>query len=238
MSVNVSPEQLIGCDESFLVSLDARHRMHPDAAAAFKRLQVRASAQGFDLQPVSCYRPFDRQLLIWNGKALGERAVMDSAGLPLQRESLDDWSWVQAILRWSALPGASRHHWGTDLDIYDAAAVASDYAVQLTPAEVSAEGPFAPLHDWLDTLIADDNAEGFFRPYARDEGGIAPERWHLSFAPIAAQCETRLTMPLLLAQLRTCEFFALREVVETHSEEIFERYIKPAVSAKSRMVRS
>jgi len=234
----VSPEQLTGCDESFLESLDSRHRLHPDAAAAFKRLQQRAAAEGFNLQPVSCYRSFERQLLIWNGKAQGERPVMDNDGLALQREALDDWSWVQAILRWSALPGASRHHWGTDLDVYDAAAVAPDYAVQLTPAEVNPGGPFAALHSWLDTLIASDNAEGFFRPYARDEGGIAPERWHLSYAPLAAQCEVQLSMSLLLTQLKRCEFFALRDVVEAHSEEIFERFIIPAVSAQSRVVRS
>ena len=38
-------------------------------------------------------------------------------------------------MRWSAIPGSSRHHWGTDLDVYDAAAVTPDYQVQLTPQE-------------------------------------------------------------------------------------------------------
>ena len=32
-----------------------------------------------------------------------------------------------AILLWSALPGASRHHWGTDFDVFDRAAVPPDY---------------------------------------------------------------------------------------------------------------
>ncbi|NIM47861.1 MAG: D-alanyl-D-alanine carboxypeptidase family protein, partial [Gemmatimonadales bacterium] len=86
-------------------------------------------------------------------------------------------------LRWSALPGASRHHWGTDLDVYDLAARPEGYEVELIPEEVDAGGMFGPLHEWLDGRIAADAAFGFFRPYERDRQGVAPERWHLSYAP-------------------------------------------------------
>ena len=48
------------------------------------------------------------------------------------------------------LPGASRHHWGHDVDIYDAAAMPEGYQIQLTPEEVEGAGIFAPMHDWLD----------------------------------------------------------------------------------------
>ncbi|WP_372765433.1 M15 family metallopeptidase [Litorivivens sp.] len=227
----MSADQLTGSDESFLCHLDEHHRLHPQAAAALQRLQLSASKAGFDLQPVSCFRSFERQLAIWNQKAGGQRPVLDSSGNPLRRDELDDWAWVQAILRWSALPGASRHHWGSDLDVYDAAAVPADYAVQLTPDEVNVGGPFAALHEWLDARIAEGSSEGFFRPYAFDSGGVAPERWHLSYAPIAAECERQLTIDCLLARIRGCETFALREVVEEHCEEIFERFVKPAQAA-------
>ena len=54
----------------------------------------------------------------------------------------------------AAVPGenASRHHWGTDLDVYDSRAVGEDYQVQLSPAEVAPGGPgsdaFTPLAWW------------------------------------------------------------------------------------------
>ncbi|MBB3047886.1 LAS superfamily LD-carboxypeptidase LdcB [Litorivivens lipolytica] len=223
--------QITGRDESFLIELTPPHRLHPQVADAFSRLQVRARSAGFDLQPVSCFRSFERQLAIWNAKANGSRAVLDADGKPLSREQFSDWQWVEAILRWSALPGASRHHWGTDLDVYDAAAVAPDYAVQLTPTEVNARGPFAPLHSWLDEQIAAGNSEGFFRPYARDKGGVAPERWHLSFAPLAAECERLLESEVLLKVLRECDTLALGSAVEAHWQEIFTRFVTPAVSA-------
>ncbi len=33
--------------------------------------------------------------------------------------ALSDLEKCKAMLRWSAVPGASRHHWGTEIDIFD-----------------------------------------------------------------------------------------------------------------------
>ena len=96
---------------------------------------------------------------------------------------------LHAILRFSAIPGTSRHHWGTDLDVFDAAALPQDYQLQLSPQEVAPGGMFDPLHCWLDQRMAAGEVHGFFRPYGQDRGGVAPERWHLSYAPMAAGCE-------------------------------------------------
>ncbi|MFN8580799.1 MAG: M15 family metallopeptidase [Gemmatimonadaceae bacterium] len=91
---------------------------------------------------------------MWNRKASGQLAVLDSHAQPMDITTLSARELVFAILRWSALPGASRHHWGTDIDVYDAAACPPGYEVELIPAEVDAGGMFAPLHEWLDAQIA------------------------------------------------------------------------------------
>lgn len=52
--------------------------------------------------------------------ARGERALLDDHGNPLLVNDLSPTEIMFAILRWSALPGCSRHHWGTDIDVYDA----------------------------------------------------------------------------------------------------------------------
>ena len=36
------------------------------------------------------------------------------------------------------------------------------------------------------------HAFGFFRPYTTDRGGVAPEPWHLSYAPVAARAQARV----------------------------------------------
>ncbi|MGB2173241.1 MAG: M15 family metallopeptidase, partial [Porticoccaceae bacterium] len=129
----------------------------------------------------------------------------------------------QAILRWSALPGASRHHWGTDFDIYDASAMPENYQIQLSPEEVQGNGLFAPMHDWLDEYI-DTQQTDFFRPYEVDRGGIAPERWHLSYRPVAEQYAQMLTNDILSAKLKSSNLMLLDVVLE-HLDEIFQRYI-------------
>lgn len=216
---------LTGRDDNFIDHASLERPVHRDLVAPWRRLVADARAAGFELAIVSGYRDYARQLAIWNAKAGGERAVLDTHGAPLCIDGLEPWQLVQAILRWSALPGASRHHWGTDIDIYDRAAVPDHYTVQLTPDEVADDGPFGPLHRWLDERIDAGHSHGFFRPYDRDRGGVAPERWHLSYAPTAARYQRQLTPERLFGALDT-PALALRDAVAEHWETIFERYVR------------
>jgi len=86
---------------------------------------------------------------------------------PRQRE--------REILQTSSAPGISRHHWGTEFDIFS-----------LRPSAWTTDGLFQDEYEWLT-----DNALqfGFFQPYH----GPSPdrphtyieERWHWSYYPIA-----------------------------------------------------
>ncbi|MEQ8516531.1 MAG: M15 family metallopeptidase, partial [Chromatocurvus sp.] len=178
----ISDAQLTGIDAGHLCAVGDAHGLHPLAAEAFTALQREAAAAGFDLAIASGYRSFARQALIWNGKLSGERPVHDDLGAAVAMSTMTDADRVAAVLRFSALPGASRHHWGTDLDVFDAAALPAGESVQLVPSEVCAGGRFDALHCWLDARMARNASHGFFRPYAVDRGGVVSERWHLSFA--------------------------------------------------------
>jgi LAS superfamily LD-carboxypeptidase LdcB len=204
--------------------------VHSDVVEPLTALSQRAAGQGFELRLCSSFRSFERQLKIWNDKIKGLRPVYDDRGAQLDMAELSEWQQVQAVMRWSALPGASRHHWGTDFDIYDAAAVAPDYQVKLIPEEVENGGPFAPMHNWLDTVfgsgIGGSGAAGsdFYRPYAEDRGGIAPERWHISYRPLADVFAAQLTVDLLARKLSTADL-ELKETVLAHLDELYARYI-------------
>ena len=221
--------QLTGQDDNLIDYQVILTGLHQDVVAPFQLLQSAAAEAGFDLAVASSYRNFDRQLMIWNAKAAGERPVLDSHGQVLDVTALEPWPLVQAILRWSALPGASRHHWGTDLDIYDKSAVAEGYVIQLTAEEVSGRGPFVALHEWLDQQIEIGQAQNFFRPYQYDTNGIAPERWHLSYAPLASEFQQELDIDVLVA-LISAQPIALKEVILKNIEEIFHRFIEVAAA--------
>lgn len=225
----LTPRQLTGLDDTHLVTLPGGHRLQEEVAGAFTALQAEAYQAGFELAIASGFRPFARQLAIWNGKVSGTRTVVDDAGCAVPMAQLSSLEQLHAILRFSAIPGTSRHHWGTDLDVYDAAAVAPGYQLQLSVQEVAAGGLFDPLHCWLDARMAAGESHGFYRPYAQDRGGVAPERWHLSYAPLSVaygqQCDSALFTACWDCE-EVAEAVLLREEIEASLQHIMARYVQ------------
>lgn len=153
-----------------------------------------ARGDGLELAPISSFRDFERQRAIWNAKFRGERPALDRRGRPVRMSELAPADRVETILCWSALPGASRHHWGSDVDVAEAGVLARGYAPRLEADEYRRGGPFAVLSEWLG---ANMRRFGFYRPYTRRGRGVQPEPWHLSYAPVARGAERSLTVKLL-----------------------------------------
>ncbi len=147
---------------------------------AYDKLTKLLERDGFRLQLESAYRNFERQLSIWNRKASGQLKLLDAAGNPMERPE-DEEQLMYAILTWSALPGASRHHLGTDLDVVDGKACPEGYEVQLTPAEC--DGMFLSFHQHLSELIDGGESFGFSRVFVPGRGKIQPEKWHIAHLP-------------------------------------------------------
>lgn len=209
-----------------------RCALQPAAASALLAMRAAASADGIDLVPVSGFRDFERQLAIWNGKFLGSRPLTSAAGAPLEARCLTPEERVDAILMWSALPGASRHHWGTDCDVVDAATMPDGYQVRLEAEEYGPGGIFARLTTWLDAHM---HRFGFFRPYATFRGGVRPELWHLSYAPLAAAAQ-RALVPGVLREAITVSDLEGREIVLDRIDELYARFVG-AVDAPPRVAR-
>jgi LAS superfamily LD-carboxypeptidase LdcB len=195
--------------------------LHAQAVRPFLNLRRAALADGIDLKPMSSFRDFDRQLTIWNNKWSGARPMFDAAGARLDAAALAPTERVEAILLWSALPGASRHHWGTDLDLVDGNANASGYADKLTREAFAAGGPFARLDEWLEV-----NAPrfGFFRPFKGVRSGVQAEPWHLSFAPIAETARQALSARVLQAAIAAAPLEG-KDAVLARLAELHARYV-------------
>ena len=214
--------ELTGLRQTHIVEVgEPRCLLHRHTVQPFAELRRAAAGAGFDLRPQSSFRDFSRQLAIWNGKFSGERPVYDAQGDLLDVAAMTPDERVSAILLWSALPGASRHHWGTDLDLIDAAAIASDYRVQLSAAEFAAGGPFAPLAEWLDEHAA---RYGFFRPFRGVLSGVQAEPWHFSFAPVAETARRALTREVLYAAITAAPLLGKTEVLG-RLDDLHARYV-------------
>jgi LAS superfamily LD-carboxypeptidase LdcB len=218
----VTPAELTGRARGHIEELDSpRCMLHRQAVAPFLRLRAAAAEAGFDLAPQSSFRDFDRQLAIWNAKFNGEAPVNDVSGRPVEALALSPAQRIEAILVWSALPGASRHHWGTDLDLIDRAALAPGYRVQLVAEEYAPAGPFGPLSAWLEANAA---RFGFFRPYRGVLSGVQAEAWHFSFAPLSEPARRALRVADLRAALQAAPLAGKDSVLE-RLEELHERYV-------------
>lgn len=186
--MNQIPQQAwLGQHNDYLVDAGNGHRLHQEVISPFLAMQDAAQNDGIDLQLVSSFRDFDRQTAIFNRKWKGQAQLLDVNGTELSFETLSDSEKLHAILTWSALPGGSRHHWGTDIDVYDRAAVhnwGGDF--NLVESEYLSGGPCHNLSCWLA-----DNMEqfGFYRPFSVNTGGVAVEPWHLSFKSTASNFE-------------------------------------------------
>ena len=216
-------EQLTGRVRDHLTELsDPRCAFHKEVVAPFLAMRAAAAADGLDLVAISSFRDFARQLAIWNAKFRGERPMQDRLGRPLDPLALSPADRVAAILWWSALPGASRHHWGTDFDVMDGNAMPPGYKLQLIPAEYLHGGPFHRLTTWLDLHM---HAFGFFRPYTTDRGGVMPEPWHLSYAPVALRAQQSLSVERLREVLASTEIEGKDAVLEALPRH-FARYVQ------------
>jgi LAS superfamily LD-carboxypeptidase LdcB len=195
--------------------------LHYEAAASFLAMRDAAAADGIELVARSSFRDFDTQLAIWNQKWTGQRTLYDRDGRALARAQLADAEVVDVILYWSAVPGGSRHHWGSDIDVIDGACVGPNETVELVPGHYEPGGLFAKLSMWLDTHMAQF---GFFRPYRADRGGVSPEPWHLSYAPVSLPALESLSLSMLRHVLDASTILGKAHVL-ARLPEIYTRFL-------------
>lgn len=213
---------LTGRSTDHLVTLGGNHRLQFNATKAFLSMQQAAAKAGFKLQSASAFRDFSRQQLIWNEKFTGKRPVLDKQSNPLDISVLSEGELCEAILHWSALPGASRHHWGTEIDVYDPLRLPEGQSLQLEPWEYEQGGYFAELNQWLSDNMA---TYDFYRPFTAKNAGVAYEPWHISYWPLSHDAEQLLTPQVVQSVLQE-EVILGKDWLLANLEYVFNRYIK------------
>jgi LAS superfamily LD-carboxypeptidase LdcB len=147
--------------------------MKTEAYKSFIAMRDSALKDGITLTIVSATRTFWHQKTIWENKWNGRQYV----GGKLLNVAIPDPSLrALEILKYSSMPGTSRHHWGTDIDInsVDPAYFKTAYGIKVIA--------------WLEEHAPDF---GFCRPYTPfGEGrtkGYQPEEWHWTYTPISCK---------------------------------------------------
>lgn len=223
-SIPITWQQTIGIDNNHLVEfvdfLGKTHRVHKDVKTHLQNLSEKAAKDDNPFVIVSAYRDFDRQLTIWNQKWQGNRPVLSKLGKELDVLKLSNQERFDAISLWSALPGMSRHHWGTDFDIFCARTVEKGYDLCLIPEEFSSNGPCAKLEKWLQNNLSHF---GFFRPYRIYQQGVSEEPWHISYQKISQKILNQFDLQTCHTYIKASQIEANEFIVE-QLEYYYQQY--------------
>jgi zinc D-Ala-D-Ala carboxypeptidase len=178
-----------------------------EAYESFTRMAESATNDGITLRILSATRNFYDQKKIWEDKwngivAVGGKNLATSVNDPVTR--------ALAILTYSSMPGTSRHHWGTDIDMNS-----------LEPAFFNS-GEGKKIYDWLCT---NGPTFGWCQPYTA-KGDLRPngyneEKWHWSYLPISKNYLTTYSDSVSYANLNG---FAGWETAE--KIDVIEKYVK------------
>lgn len=166
----ISENELLGKGNPVLTS-GTGYKLRPDAASAFERLKAAALKDKIQVKVVSSYRNYAHQNSIWERKYNRFR-----------KSGLSPTQAIQKIITYSTIPGTSRHHWGTDIDLIDGRPkVTGDV---LVPSKFHGTGPFCKFKEWMDVHA---NSFGFYLVYTdrKDRKGFKYEPWHYSYAPLS-----------------------------------------------------
>ncbi|HAT65812.1 MAG TPA: D-alanyl-D-alanine carboxypeptidase [Flavobacteriaceae bacterium] len=166
-----SRNQLIGKGNPDIVGDSYLSKMHKETATALKRMKAEALKSNINIEVVSAYRSFQRQKEIFEGKYVKYTS-----------EGLSPMKAIEKIIEYSTIPGTSRHHWGTDLDLIDGNAPRPESV--LVASNFHGTGPFCKMKEWMD-----EHAEsfGFYEVYTNNANrkGFKYEPWHFSYAPVS-----------------------------------------------------
>jgi len=166
---NYSERALTGRGDLELVG--TQDKLQKEVFEAFKKMQQDALKDSISIKIASAYRSFDRQQEIWNRK-------YDTYIL----EGLTPNEAIEKIIEYSTIPGTSRHHWGTDIDLIEE--VVKPPKSLLTEENYIDNGVFSSFKRWMDK-----NSEkyGFYLVYdaCLDRKGFKYEPWHYSYKKLS-----------------------------------------------------
>lgn len=176
--------------------IGSHNKLQPAVYTAFLEMKKAALKEGVSIEIVSAYRSFEEQKVIWNRKY---NKYVSKGMSPLQA--------IEKIVEYSTIPGTSRHHWGTEIDIIDGSKTTlGNYLVE---KNFSKGGAYEKLKKWMDV-----NAEkfGFYIVYTNNVNrkGFKYEPWHYSYKLLSFSC---------LKEFLNIDLLYLKHIVDINGNE-------------------
>lgn len=211
MEHQISLEQLMGIAHEHLLAYE-NTSLEKDTLEAYMRMKAEASKEGIQLHIVSGFRSFQRQ-----------KEIFESKFNRLKNEGNTRLEAYQNITRYSSIPGTSRHHWGTDIDLIDTSAnlPKGDLLIEENYEE---GGAFSKLFNWMSKNA---NRFGFYLTYppTLNRSGFAFEPWHFSYQPTSRNYLKQLDPQGLEKKLRLEKIEGLEDLSANYIPTYLQNYL-------------
>jgi len=202
---NYSKSSLTGKGDLNLVG--KHFKLQKEAFIAFKKMQKEALKERISIQIVSAYRSFNHQEEIWNRKY--KQYIL---------EGLSEQETITKIIEYSSIPGASRHHWGTDIDIIDNTLKRPKKL--LIESNYAKDEIYSTLKMWMDKNAA---SYGFYLVYNNSpvRKGYKYEPWHYTYKPLSKKILEKYL------EINLIHFFKESNIKGSHlfSDSLLKQYI-------------
>ena len=176
----------------------------------FNQMKNAAKKEGIKMKIVSGYRSFHRQKLIWNRKFLNN-----------QKQGLNPFENINKIIRYSTIPGTSRHHWGTDIDIID-----ENHNIKgdLLLEKNFYNNSFEPLRLWMEK---NSYKFGFVLPYTKDlyRNGFLYEPWHYSYSELSVPFLKEYIKHKMIEEIYDPKILGINKLTKSFLKEYQKKFI-------------
>jgi len=186
------------------------HLVEKQTLSAYLKMKKDAQKDGIELSIVSAFRSFKRQKFIFEKK---HKQYIQTSESNLEA--------VQKITTYSSIPGTSRHHWGTDLDLIDQSVKLPNEDL-LSEKHYSASGIFHKMYQWMQNNA---NRYGFIEAYPNNHNkrnGYYFEPWHYSYQPVSINYLSQYLENHLINRVKNEKIIGLYEL----PDNFFEKYQK------------
>ncbi len=189
-----------------------RFGLQKEASKSFEAMKKEAAKEKIKLHITSGYRSYNKQIEIWNGK-YDRYSAKGLKGLEL----------IRKITEFSAMPGTSRHHWGTDADILDISVLQPKNPLEQSHY-ISSKGVYNRLNEWMKHNAARFD---FYEAYTDDptRKGYEFEPWHFSYKPLAVNYLKNYNKKIKLSYIKLPQLRGKEFLTESFFNEYKRDYV-------------
>lgn len=209
--IRFSLDHVMGIDNSHLAAY-SNLLMEFNTLQSYRKMKEAAASEGIQLQAINAFKSFSHEQNVFENELFH---YLDQGKTILDAYKI--------VTEYVPIPGTSRYHWGTDIDLIDLN-VDIPHGYVIDEEHYLPGGMFYHLTQWLQLNAAQYD---FYQPYTEDvyRKGFGYEPWHYSYQPVASQIIKRININELVEKIHTTQLEGLDLIPDSFLPNYIEDFM-------------